>query len=285
MGLLSSSAVWPTSSSRQHRRCHERAPGVGVPSPLPRVGEWVAVFGSGFRAGGVSTSTVRPQQRLARAFAFAAAALLISAQGSWADQPLGDGDGATPVVSNPVAFGTVCQGSVTSKPVLVAIRRQGGTNISFPNSSSVAVSVGSISPGSLSASGGGTIVLPAGWLALPGNSLSAGTVTINVTLTASTLGSVSGTLVINASGTAASDGDPLTRTDPVPVTANVIACDAAPPVLSLPGPITAEATGPGGAVVTYTATATDANPTNPVVTCVPASGSTFAIGLTTVSCS
>jgi uncharacterized protein len=58
-----------------------------------------------------------------------------------------------------------------------------------------------------------------------------------------------------------------------------------PPVLHLPANITAEATSPGGAVVSYTATATDAVDTNVVVTCAPASGSLFALGLTTVNCS
>ena len=56
-------------------------------------------------------------------------------------------------------------------------------------------------------------------------------------------------------------------------------------MLNLPIDITAEATGPGGAVVNYTATATD-DVDGPVpVTCSPASGSTFPLGPTTVNCS
>jgi uncharacterized protein len=58
-----------------------------------------------------------------------------------------------------------------------------------------------------------------------------------------------------------------------------------PPVLHLPANITAEATSSGGAVVSYTATATDARDTDVVVTCAPASGSLFPLGLTTVNCS
>lgn len=58
-----------------------------------------------------------------------------------------------------------------------------------------------------------------------------------------------------------------------------------PPVLHLPANITAEATGPGGAIVNFDATATDARDTNVVVTCVPSSGSLFALGTTTVNCS
>lgn len=58
-----------------------------------------------------------------------------------------------------------------------------------------------------------------------------------------------------------------------------------PPVLHLPADITAEATSSGGAIVSYTATATDALDTNVVVTCTPESGSLFPLGTTTVSCS
>jgi len=65
----------------------------------------------------------------------------------------------------------------------------------------------------------------------------------------------------------------------------IVTEDVTPPVLSLPADITAEATGPNGAVVTYTATAND-NLDGPVpVTCVPPSGSTFPLGTTTVQCS
>lgn len=52
------------------------------------------------------------------------------------------------------------------------------------------------------------------------------------------------------------------------------------PVLTVPDDMTVEATSPAGAVVTYTATATEGG----VVTCSPASGSTFAFGDTTVNC-
>lgn len=62
--------------------------------------------------------------------------------------------------------------------------------------------------------------------------------------------------------------------------------DTTPPVLSgTPADLIVEQTGPAGAVVTYTApTATDDRDPAPVVTCVPASGSTFTAGTTTVTC-
>ena len=59
---------------------------------------------------------------------------------------------------------------------------------------------------------------------------------------------------------------------------------AKPPVFGpLPAPV-AEATSPAGAVVTYTVTATDSDGLTLVPVCVPASGSTFHLGTTTVSC-
>jgi hypothetical protein len=60
--------------------------------------------------------------------------------------------------------------------------------------------------------------------------------------------------------------------------------DVTPPTITLPSSVTAEAAGPSGTVVGYLATADDAvdGPVTP--TCAPESGSTFAIGTTTVTC-
>jgi hypothetical protein len=62
--------------------------------------------------------------------------------------------------------------------------------------------------------------------------------------------------------------------------------DATPPVLTLPGPITAEANGPTGAVVEFDVTAADVGGALPpnAVSCTPASKSVFSLGTTTVSC-
>jgi hypothetical protein len=66
--------------------------------------------------------------------------------------------------------------------------------------------------------------------------------------------------------------------DPEPV-------DHTPPVITAPADMTVEATGPSGAVVPYSASATDDvdGPVN--LTSVPASGSTFPLGTTTVNLS
>jgi hypothetical protein len=61
--------------------------------------------------------------------------------------------------------------------------------------------------------------------------------------------------------------------------------DTTQPTLSLPGNMTVNASSSSGAVVTFTATATDAVSGAVAVLCTPPSGSTFAIQQTTVNCS
>ncbi|MBI3610945.1 MAG: HYR domain-containing protein, partial [Nitrospirae bacterium] len=61
--------------------------------------------------------------------------------------------------------------------------------------------------------------------------------------------------------------------------------DTTPPVIAAHADVTAEATSSAGAVVTYTSPATsDAVDGAGVATCLPASGSTFPLGNTTVTC-
>lgn len=54
--------------------------------------------------------------------------------------------------------------------------------------------------------------------------------------------------------------------------------------INVPGTITANATSPRGAVVTYSVSASDPDDTVASLRCTPASGSTFTIGTTTVTC-
>jgi hypothetical protein len=61
--------------------------------------------------------------------------------------------------------------------------------------------------------------------------------------------------------------------------------DTTAPALSLPANITRAATGTSGATVTFNAMATDIVDGNVFVNCSPASGSTFAIGTSSVQCS
>jgi hypothetical protein len=64
----------------------------------------------------------------------------------------------------------------------------------------------------------------------------------------------------------------------------VTVVDTTPPTLTVPSGVQAEATGPAGAAVTYTATAVDLVDGSVAPVCLPASGSTFALGITEVGC-
>ena len=65
-----------------------------------------------------------------------------------------------------------------------------------------------------------------------------------------------------------------------PVSFAVTVVDTTAPEVTVPGPITAEATGPAGAAVSFIATATDLVDPSVAPACTPASGSTFALGST-----
>jgi hypothetical protein len=60
--------------------------------------------------------------------------------------------------------------------------------------------------------------------------------------------------------------------------------DTVAPVLTVPTDMSVDATGPDGAVVTYSTSATDTWDLAPTVDCAPASGEQFPIGATTVTC-
>ena len=66
---------------------------------------------------------------------------------------------------------------------------------------------------------------------------------------------------------------------------NVVVADTTPPVVTVPANITTEATGPSGAAATFSASASDIVDGSVTTTCLPASGSTFAIITTSVICS
>jgi hypothetical protein len=65
---------------------------------------------------------------------------------------------------------------------------------------------------------------------------------------------------------------------------HVIVTDHTPPVITVPADITAQATGLSGAAVTYAFSAADPDDAVSTSSCTPASGATFAIGQTTVTC-
>jgi len=88
---------------------------------------------------------------------------------------------------------------------------------------------------------------------------------------------------VQTDGTPVCWGDPTGGETTLPAGGLGPPADTTPPVITLPANITAEATGPSGAVVTYAVSAVDPDDAA-TVSCMPASGSTFPLGLTTVSC-
>ena len=68
-------------------------------------------------------------------------------------------------------------------------------------------------------------------------------------------------------------------------TQRITVVDTTKPTLALPADITVDATSPAGAVVNYTVSATDIANGTLAVSCTRASGTTFPIGTTTVTCS
>lgn len=86
-----------------------------------------------------------------------------------------------------------------------------------------------------------------------------------------------GTTTVNCSAT---DSSHNTATGSFTVTVS----DTTPPVLTVPAAMTVEATGPSGAAVTFTASATDLVAGTITPSCTPGSGTTFPITTTTVTC-
>jgi hypothetical protein len=87
-----------------------------------------------------------------------------------------------------------------------------------------------------------------------------------------------GTTHVTCSATDAAENTSTTVFDAVVI-------DTTPPVLQVPSATTREATGPTGARVTFTSSASDLVDGDVPVGCSPASGSTFPLGTTVVRCS
>ena len=65
----------------------------------------------------------------------------------------------------------------------------------------------------------------------------------------------------------------------------IVVRDTAAPIVSVPSPVTLEASSPAGVIYTFAVSASDGVDGPLAASCVPASGSTFPLGSTTVSCS
>ena len=226
---------------------------------------------------------------------FAALAMVILAAGiARADQLKLDGDLLNANGTNLRVAGAGCA-TAFSAPVLATLSYNGskhfnaGSSVTLSASASTAAGAAGISTGS-----DATFTMPATWTSSsPDFPMSAG---LSVNVPTSVLdgtyevnGNLSGRDTSGASyvvtdkfnvmvdcGRIPADPDPgpSTSTD-----------TTAPTFDDYDAPTAVEATGPGGAIVDYeNPTATDDSGDAPTVVCLPASGSTFVLGNTTVNC-
>ena len=84
--------------------------------------------------------------------------------------------------------------------------------------------------------------------------------------------------------TSSVDGTSVCGTADALGTFAIFAHDATPPTLDVPADMVVDATDSTGATVMFAASATDAIDPSPAVQCAPASGTVFAVGTTTVTC-
>ncbi len=209
---------------------------------------------------------------------------------AFADNLVADGDGLMPISGNTLDFGSVAAGSSKTGSVLLAIKRNGNYSTSnvFLKNSKVSVSIQSNDINFVAKMSSDAIIsIPSNWDGIGNNALTdtvSSTVTLSIPSGTAAGGPYKGTITYVASGKDAGGKD-LNITGTLIITYSVVVpADNTPPVLSMPNDITAEATSAAGAVVTFTATANDAVDGAVAVTSSPASGSTFPLGDTTVTC-
>ena len=233
----------------------------------------------------------------------AAVSLVVAgAGGAYADGLASDGDGAAVFNNSDLAFGEVCAGETVSASVPIRVVR-GPDNGELPDSKTFR-NGSQVGIGEAGRAGAGlsqqlpadktTVAIPSGWSDVAAGSVTRDAVVSTVTLSSTVVGAFTGSITYRASGTNnQKTPSELIRDDVLNVTATIKDCtpsgpgaDTSPPVLgALPAGLVVEATSADGAVVTYDApTATDDRDASPSVSCLPASGSSFPLGTTAVSC-
>ena len=222
-----------------------------------------------------------------RALVAAMATLIAMSVAAFADTVPADGDAVTPGSQTLVDLGSASPGQVVTVPVSFILTCAGMTHAA--PGSTITLDLGSIQiPTGGDASATSTTIgpVPADWTpnleGCPSPAPTfAGTDPSIVTLTMPPTAHDNDlfTLQWDRSGTGG-----LTNFSIVTFQIDVVG--NTPPVLHIPTQVSAEATSPAGADVTWSATATDKeDATPPTPTCAPASGSTFPLGITTVKCS
>ena len=214
---------------------------------------------------------------------------------SLADTVVADGDGAAPISSKTLNFGTVCPDEAKTLPARIGLRRQGSPEslLTFANSQNQILSIQEGVPEPLVVTlVDGRTATPANWTTRPAGRVATNTAAVNVTFTGTTPGVFEYQIGLALTGRNIL-GDPLIVTTTQVVKVTVESCgDTTPPTLTVPANQELVATSPEGALYSFTPTATDEDPTNPAVSCTsavalgegPTFSATFPIGETAVTC-
>jgi len=172
--------------------------------------------------------------RIARACVLAITVVGFLPSTAIADNIIADGDGVTPVSASSISLGTICVGTSITRPVALAIKRDGGAvNQQFANGASVAVSqTPAPSAADLTATqpSPSSITLPANWETIANNTLSSASFA-SVTYAPSAASALSTSVGYSATG-ARPGGGTTTRTTSMPVSATASSCDTTPPVIT-----------------------------------------------------
>ena len=193
------------------------------------------------------------------------------------------------VTSNPVVTFTATATDLVDGPVAVNCTPDSGSTFDVGTTLVTCIAYDSqanagIGTFNVTVSNGPVLTLPAD---ITAEATSAAGAAVSFTVTATDNAAISctpasgsifhlGTTAVNCTATAS--------TGTTSGSFNVTVRDTTPPALTLPPNLTVEATGPSGAAVTYSATASDLVDGSRPVTCDHPSGSTFPLGTTTVQC-
>ncbi len=227
---------------------------------------------------------------LRRATVLAVAASLLATSIAVADTIQSDGDLVTPGAQSTFDLGHVAPGATLTVPLTFQLTCGFGDHVNDGATVTLAAA-GAAAPldGAISTTSG-TIGPVVSWPAdfsdcsVPAQVTTVGT-PAQVTLTAPTAAGGPYTYTLLYSATV-SDGDSGAVLPFVGATITLTVGTNTAPLLDLPADITIEGDTIGGADVSYTATATDAQDSPPPTpTCSPASGSLFGLGATSVGCS
>jgi trimeric autotransporter adhesin len=142
---------------------------------------------------------------------------------AFADELVVDGDD---LVGTNLSFGEVCLNDTANNTVLLRLLRTQTANPQiFQNGSTVDVTASSVTGSGLNvAEDVGTITVPSDWSSRSENSISGDSVTSTVSFTPSSIGGFSGQITYQATGQNNQNGNPLTRTETISVSATVIDC-------------------------------------------------------------